>query len=1475
MPSINKIRFTNVIYEDGMKRYNDETFRFDGFNGALVLENGGGKTVFIQTALQAILPHKTLSERKIDQTLQLDDYPAHIAIEWLLSESPRRYVMTCVSLFLVQNKLNSYRYVYPYIAGNPNGIESIPFVREGTNRPSDRGEIAEYYQQMTQQHLNAETFSTIKAFQQHIEEHYHIIQSEWEAIVRINSGEGGIEAFFDECRQTRQLLDRLLIPTVERAISGHSEHGFADTFEKQRDSFKQYKHLKRQITENQHIEEHLTSYVKTVGHLDEREQNYTERKQEAKAVTRLLQLQKEENNQASNRLEEDWHRLHHDTSTLEKKRLSIVLRREEETLYADAKRSKEAERAKASIEQEHIRIKQEYHSLQLARLDFQLKEEQEQLAFFEDALGRIDQEEEALDIKQQFDRSSAELAGYYQFEMEKVLDEKQAHDAEHDSLEKAMNVLKTKISDRRLVYTEEKTQFDQATGIIELQRRELVKKQRRLLANPEQETVRDQMQHWIDRTNRLDEDTVQLQTEQKRLRERIVSDEHDLQKEMHLKEKLGRVLAALDEKRSQLDQHKSAVLEILAPLHTSFTLIDTIYLKQETLKQRIVDELHMLYHSREDSFLDERRAHRFKDDHADQETFFADPTIERRLPKWNHQIGMVETGMKYLRSLDEGERRHALTYPLWAMTLITLRTHKISVENKLKQLQTKLQFPIIVLSTEEARAIVKGETIDSTIVAPNHWKDNEDELSFKKWKKRIEDYAVATRQKREAYEQSIKIWEQAQGKLNDFLAIYPYEIFESYRDGQIEARRSFEASQVRQVVLQDTLETAKNQLEAQSDRIRHQISERDGLVSKIEDGQSYIRQEQEMQDSVVLQDETQRRMLAIESEMSSMQREEAMLKQRILLIDERRRMLEEAIRGLNRERDEQGLSTMEVIITDLTKRVLLDRREALQRRLDGFSESRRTLEIQIDNKQTVIRDKTRTRSQLYEEQTADMFIRGFRFPPDGDNRLMILLPEMKLLEERKQKAVEQFQEAEQHHRQQAYQVDIKRDEFMKKFVDTEPLIFTDALSTVESQLTTEERRLTKRRLYLKQEEDRIMKEGRSIDQAQRHLEKFEHSHRFTGPSIVVSVMTMEEEKRFLYAREAYIQEIIMRLHNAEENVAQEKQNVDQAKESFRAFCKSEITNVKMQEMARQGIERKQSYTEIQAFHDLMKARIRTAIKYCDESIMQHDRMLEQYVLHIHNHLRTVVEELALIPRKTKVKVDDKWKDIYKFTIPEWTEEEGKRRIRNRIDEIIEELEVGIKSGRFQNADGQENIGMIRSQIETWMHSKQLLQTVMDGKEIRVACRKVTNDNHVSTKSYSWDESNAWSGGEKWSKNMALFLGILSYTAEKKKHEVPNMRRYRSVIIDNPFGKASSDHVLGPVFFIAEQLGFQIIALTAHAEGKFLRDYFPVIYSCRLRQAIDTNRQIMTTEKYINSAFFKDNETIPLEHIGVMEQLDLC
>ena len=281
MPAISKIRFTNVVYENGDKRYNDELFLFDGHNGAIVLENGGGKTVFIQTALQAIIPHVQVANRKMKDTLRLDEGPAHIAIEWILSERPRRYGLTCVTLFVTKESLDSLKYVYEYSSENTHSIENLPFVRG--KRSAEKGEMQDYYNLMDKQHMNAHTFDTKERYIAHLEENFHIVSSEWESIVKINSGEGDVERFFDDCRTTGQLVDRLLIPNIEDGMAGFESTKFATSFESRLTSFQEYKHFQDKLGEYRKIQTRLDELTLHFERLEQKKIAYMQSKMTAKA----------------------------------------------------------------------------------------------------------------------------------------------------------------------------------------------------------------------------------------------------------------------------------------------------------------------------------------------------------------------------------------------------------------------------------------------------------------------------------------------------------------------------------------------------------------------------------------------------------------------------------------------------------------------------------------------------------------------------------------------------------------------------------------------------------------------------------------------------------------------------------------------------------------------------------------------------------------------------------------------------------------------------------------------------------------------------------------------------------------------------------------------------------------------------------------------------------------------------------------
>ena len=388
------------MYEGGNKRYNDDIFLFDSHNGAILLENGGGKTVFIQTAIQAILPNAELAERKMKDTLSLESSSAHIAIEWIINEKPRRYGLTAVTLFLVEKAVRSYRYTYEYEEGDKHRIENLPFVRpsaEGKVRPASREEMNDYYTTMKSSHpLKASTFETVKSYHQYLEERFKIIASEWKKIAVINSSEGGVESFFDGCKTTSQLVDQLLIPTVEEAIAGKGSADFVQTFEKQREHFKAHKRLRRVIEENKQVEKQIERYVASFKQLDGVEKQLEAQKVNAKALYHHTKNEQEETKQTLESIQtsmKDWKTEHDELERKTKSYEILLLKEKKEAAYDKYKVEKdEFDKLVQNQKEKNNRLAQ----LKVAKVYTEMKKNEQLRSHFENELKLLERDDETI-----------------------------------------------------------------------------------------------------------------------------------------------------------------------------------------------------------------------------------------------------------------------------------------------------------------------------------------------------------------------------------------------------------------------------------------------------------------------------------------------------------------------------------------------------------------------------------------------------------------------------------------------------------------------------------------------------------------------------------------------------------------------------------------------------------------------------------------------------------------------------------------------------------------------------------------------------------------------------------------------------------------------------------------------------------------------------------------------------------------------
>ena len=1468
MPAISKIRLTNVVYEDGDKRFNDEIFLFDGHNGAILLENGGGKTVFIHTVLQAILPHTHLGERKIKETLQLENAPAHIAIEWIINERPRRYMTTAVNLFLYNNKLGSYRYVFEYEHGNSDGIEHMPFVKEtnGNKRPAYKEEISDYYSQMKAKTHNARTFDTISGFHTYIEENYQIITNEWESIVKINRDEGGIEKFFENCKTTTDLYDRLLIPTVEDSIVGHEEGMFADMFEKQREGFQTYRNLQKSMAEHKAIQAELENYVAQFKLFSDTQAAYEVAKEKAKGLAGILLDQQVEMEKERTENECAWKKYGDDELNLERQTASYHLLEENvkteslEAAYLE-KLANYEETADRLAENERLFTGLMYAKFKEERITYEQRRKQ-----YQTELENRDEQEEAADLETELERENAILHGWFLSQLEKIEKTLATAERERRPLIETRDDLTRQIDTLTKERNTENDVLNRLVGQLEIKQDDSKNLLQYILAQPDQENVQVEYEKWIARGNVLDEEIIRLDKKKREAKQRT----EELQAERETRQRdnanIDLQIQAIKQEAKQLEHAHESLVKKLAEIRPSWQTIDDLHLKEGSVYGPLIDLEKKLAREREELMYKERLALRFVDDYGEQESFFTDAFLADRLADWRNSF-FILTGVEYVADLPEADRVASAAYPLWPLTLVTTATEKEKLISKVTEVKQRLQYPIIILTLEEAKQI--GETVPKeTWISPAHWESNLNTDSFQTWKENVREVAEVTTVERREKEAELTHCKEVINAFEQFFHQYPKE----KRDTIRETLRTLqtEKEQIGRTIdeLEKTIDQTKREILKTEETIEQYRDEKNGLDGRVEKATDYFKLEREITDLTKQQQEREYKRTQYDKEIRSLERALDQCKEDIQHITDRIIDIEHDKRIVKADAIYQEVQTYQAIFTDEAKAVIMERREELNYRLRGIQQQYGEIRAKYEEAEKDVRRVEAAMVDLvrsHEEIDTDM-----TFPIDGDRIIERTREAVRTGKAETQKRLAAMNEAKEQFIGQNHRVETLMEQFEKDFPEQDVVEFDMNLEEIGPYLETIEKKLAERKAYLKAETNRIEKELKAIEAASQHLVKYEVAHHFNRTTVNAIPLSEKELLNFTYDRMTFVKAATNELELKKSELDKGKETIDTAKRHFRAFCRKNITERKLREMATEGIEVKTTYNDVLEFRQNMVTTVERADQYARNYISEKDKEVQAFINSIHNHLLNVTAQLRAIPRNTRVKVGEKYKEIFLFTIPNWTEEDGKTRIRNHMDWILEQLEAD----QYKNEQGLEDSGKVRKEVENWLHTKQLLQIVMDHKGMKVSCRKVTNDNQVTSRLTSWEQSNQWSGGEKWSKNMTLFLGILNFVAEKKQHIATKMKRHRAVILDNPFGKASSDHVLNPVFYIAEQLGFQILALTAHADGKFLQDYFPIIYSCRLRASTDESVQIMTKEKSLHHAYFRDHEPGEMERLEEREQMEL-
>lgn len=229
MPRINRIRISNITYD--RKRILDQMFdTYDGENVLFNLANGSGKSVLVQLMLQAILPKVKIHNRNVESYLPTDRSAAYIMLEWKLDNTPQpTYFMTGIAMCLSGNEENNARLKYftftnDYKEANEFDIANIPLVEKEEQNVKyfsydNAMKLLRQAEDINVRYFPADQSDEYKK----ILAQHGIYVDEWKIISRINDQEGGVDELFKKSSTSDKLIDDWILRTITESMNSSND----------------------------------------------------------------------------------------------------------------------------------------------------------------------------------------------------------------------------------------------------------------------------------------------------------------------------------------------------------------------------------------------------------------------------------------------------------------------------------------------------------------------------------------------------------------------------------------------------------------------------------------------------------------------------------------------------------------------------------------------------------------------------------------------------------------------------------------------------------------------------------------------------------------------------------------------------------------------------------------------------------------------------------------------------------------------------------------------------------------------------------------------------------------------------------------------------------------------------------------------------------------------------------------------------
>ncbi|MGI6554145.1 MAG: hypothetical protein ACOX2P_01815 [Bacillota bacterium] len=1460
MPQINRIRITNIKYDNEKKYLPDITFEARGHDTLLILANGGGKSLLVQLILQVVLPNTRMEKRKVEDLLISGNYTGHVAVEWILETSGEHREFLCTGFCFSKGQssdrsLRYYNYLFDYDEDSDLTIESLPLVYSDGNgdpRPIQFQALKDWLRDRGIQPVDR-----VETYQDRLKI-YHILPEEWKNIRDTNGAEGGVDKFFEKSKTTVQLMDNLLIPSVEEMIYRNEDkkQELVHAFAQHREMLLEIPVIKQNLQDFALIRDSAESVVKEVEVLDRLQKEFDAATEEIVKLSRsfyefsksaekaLEDLSREKDSVAEQSRELEWQERSYEWFS---KQLGLAAAEKKGKQAADLFAEAEQRLREAKINEDRLDALYYFNQGETARQD-ELRHR--------NALELMEQAEP--ELQTMLEKKKKVLKAAWKERYVLLQNRLEAGKKSLKELREEREVLKRELSAAR----SKESKFQRETGALDNwfkeydQKREallavtasgevldparaLEKRQEKLsaLEEREQEIIASRRK-LLSKIENLDQLILDLRNEKNRVEtdagvineklEGFRRDEDALRGDLaangiflrNLPEEKERVLLRLKDVLADVQEQKSRCQAELANFQEKWALLegrDYYVSHHDLLKIKSRLERGGVYVVLGSEWLAGQPLSENEKENILQEYPLLPFSILIEANQVNTVRHIVRQGKEWTcdvpllflvksGELLQGEGLGEDFVPLWEDGLFLFRPTGLKVYTSgeaFQELKSRLQEKVKAKEVELQEEINRERTFIGLQERVSSFFRQYPDEQVKGWEEqrlRLNAECASLEGQIESSEKQRKEWKEELSGFESTLAAI-HEEKENLK-GIIAKLAAFRE----QFLLFPGKMAQKRELEEQIRHLNSILHEGDERLTDISH-QEYEKKSRirELEAAIgALEDDSSRFRL---EEIAPEEMEQAFC----IPVDyeDARVEVESVLKQLEEKQGERGN------IQELLNKALQQYRESMSR----VEETGVEIEWLKANRRPVTREEMKEASKVVAEKS--------------------------LMREKKK---EDWNAAQQEVERNRGVVEHIAGEILKEF-GKEPYHCFDEASH-QLQISSIKQGLDE----LKERMARISEEI-SLQEAWRKetLDAYESVVEKMGEDIsciweqVIPYSYEEWPTLNIKPRRALDRAEKKRI-DCGEQVQRQKSIVDRRFEDY--LDKLETTkNTKVRQFIRDvrtimDENRLYDYQFVQdqflrIFEglDVLETQYNNTLAECEKNKVH---LVDLSLRRAFSVYDSVIE----IPKSSRVRIYDREIQVIRISWPRRDEEECNQRMSYYIEQALEDLQVAKQQGK-----SDDEINRI---METRLKTRNLVEQIAPIDNCRVTVYKPRKESMIryGRPEYApWDEVPKWSGGEEYSVYVTMFMIVLTYIRQQSEGR---RNAWKVLLADNPFGRASSSHVWEPVFQIAGANRIQLICLTAHKQEDILKR-FPVVYSLQLRSVY--GKEIMQAE-LLESGFYR-------------------